>query len=151
MRSEIRGVARFLAVAALLAAGCLLTPAVARAQGVGGVAHVDGYVSVSPNGRCMAVRQHDGALLTLYGSRRGLINNDHVRLEGRLVAGHACGGNGGFEITTVQTLWGDDNHRSTLYDHLRNGEFRRWVEHNRPDEVRHNDRDWDHDWDRPHR
>lgn len=114
--------------------------AAAQPRGDTSLAHIDGYVSVSPDNRCEVVKQHDGSMYTLVGRWRGLVGNDHVRLEGRLVPETRCGGQGGFEVTTVQTLWADDHHRSTYYDHLKDGPFDRWVERNRPQELRDRDR-----------
>jgi hypothetical protein len=136
-----RAVSRFLPIAVLLAAACFLASAAAFAQVDKSLAHVDGYVSLSPDGRCTALRQHDGSLLTLNGQRRGLIDRDHVRLEGRMVADNRCGGQGGFEITAVHTIWADDHHKSTYYDHLKDGDFHRWLERNRPAEAQRRDRD----------
>jgi hypothetical protein len=134
MNPQLRTAVRNLLLAVLLGLTCLAVTAAPAAawQGDTSLAHIDGYLSISPDGRCMVLKQHDGSLLTLFGRRRGLVNNDHLRLEGRLVAGNGCGGQGGFEITKVQTVWADDNHRSTYYDHLKNGDFVRWVEQNRP-------------------
>lgn len=112
--------------AVFLCAGFLLAPVAALAQGD----HVDGYLSISPDGRCMILKQHDGSLLALYGRRHGLQQNDHVRLEGNLERGGACGAPGGFRITDVQAIWADDHHKSTYYDHLKDGPFDRWAERN---------------------
>ena len=128
MRSRLRLAAPLLLLAVCLAAGFLLAPAAAHAQSD----HVDGYLSISPDGRCIVLKQHDGSLLSIYGRRRGLRANDHVRLEGTLVPGAACGAPGGFKITDVQTIWADDNHKTTYYDHLKNGPFDRWAERYRP-------------------
>lgn len=125
-------VRRALLLSTLAALACLL-PAAALAQHADpGVAHVDGYVTVSPDGRCKVLKQHDGSLFSLFGHRRGLIANDHVRLEGRIVPDNRCGGQSGFEVTSVQAIWADDNHRSTYYDHLKDGTFGQWLVRNRP-------------------
>jgi hypothetical protein len=142
---------RFL-VRALLAAALVLgavsvpaAPALAQ-RGDTSLVHVDGYISGSPDGRCLVIKQHDGSLYSLVGRWHGLIGNDHVRLEGRFVPDRRCGGQGGFEVTTVQAIWADDNHRSTYYDHLKDGVFRGWVERNRPQELQR----WRSEWDRYH-
>jgi hypothetical protein len=109
--------------------------ALAAPRGDTSLAHVDGYVSFSPDSHCVVVRQHDGSLYTLVGRWHGLVGNDHVRLEGRFVPETRCGGQGGFEVTEVQAIWADDNHRSTYYDHLKDGTFRDWLSHNRPREF----------------
>ena len=113
----------------LCLAAAFLAP-VAHAQP--GVDHVDGYLSISPDGRCMVLKQHDGALLALFGRRRGLQNNDHLRLEGKLTSGASCGAPGGFQVTSVQTVWADDNHKTTYYDPLKDGSFDAWVGRTRP-------------------
>jgi hypothetical protein len=120
-----------LGAAALLAAALLLAaPGPARAAAPN-IDHTDGYISVSPDGRCMVLKQHDGRLLALVGRRRGLGNNDHVRLEGHFNGDRSCGAQGGFEVTDVQTIWADDNHKTTYYDHLKDGPFPHWVDVNR--------------------
>jgi hypothetical protein len=123
-RPRFRLAAPLLLLAACLAAGFLLAPHAALAQND----HTDGYLSISPDGRCMVLKSHDGSLLAIYGRRRGLRNNDHVRLEGTLVPGGACGAPGGFKITAVQTIWADDRHKSTYYDHLKDGSFDAWAD-----------------------
>lgn len=130
---------RALLVSTLVAAACLLPAAALAQRGDTSVAHVDGYVTVSPDGRCMVLKQHDGSLFSLFGHRRGLIANDHARLEGRIVNESRCGAQSAFEIASVQAIWADDNHRSTYYDHLKDGTFGQWVARNRPQaaEPRH--------------
>ena len=108
---------RILGPALLLAAGLILaTPGASAAYPE--ITHVDGYLSAS--GGCLMLRQHDGRVMALRGAMRGLADGDHVRLEGRPAPDPGCGAPG-FDVTVVQTLWADDYHRSTLYDHL-NGE-----------------------------
>jgi hypothetical protein len=124
---------------ALVLVCCLAAPSLAQ-PGDTTLAHVDGYLSISPDGRCAVLKQHDGSLLTLVGRWRGLAANDHVRLEGRLVPDTRCGGQGGFDVTLVQAIWADDNHRTTYYDHLQNGTFRSWAERYRPRELERYDR-----------
>src|SRR5579863_8047563 len=75
------------------------------------IALIDGYLSVSQGqdfhrGACIILRQHDGKLFALSGRVIGLMANDHVRLEGRM-APNRCGA-AGFEVSVVQTIWGDD-------------------------------------------
>jgi hypothetical protein len=112
---------------ALLMLAALALPAAARAAGDPNVMHVDGYFN---GGRCPELREHDGKVYNLVGDIGGLQSGDHVRLEGRLVDSRACGGTA-LEVTVVQALWADDHHRSTYYDHLRNGSFDRWAAANR--------------------
>jgi hypothetical protein len=114
---------RALGPALLLAAGLALSTHGAQAADLS-VAHADGYLSV--NGSCMMLRQHDGQLLALRGYVRGLLPSDHVRLEGHFAPDPGCGAPG-FEVTKVQTVWGDDNHRTTYYDHLNGEPFERFA------------------------
>jgi hypothetical protein len=126
----------FTALAGALAALALSLPAAAAADP--NVAHVDGYVSINPSNGCVMLRQHDGSVYALGGRVVGMLDNDHVRLEGRFAA-NRCG-NQGFAVTLVQTVWGDDRHKTTLYDHLHDGWFRKWAERN--GRV-HGEREWE--------
>jgi hypothetical protein len=110
--------------ALLLAGGIAASTGVARAADRA-IAHIDGYLSV--NNGCLVLRQHDGALLSLVGGTAGLLGGDHVRLEGRMVPDPGCGAQG-FAVATVQTVWGDDNHRTTVYDHLSGEPFAHFAE-----------------------
>jgi hypothetical protein len=112
-----RSLLKILGPALLLAAGLTLPGRDAYAADLG-LAHVDGYLGA--NGGCLMLRQHDGRMLALVGDARGLLAGDHVRLEGRFAPDPGCGA-AGFDVAIVQTLWGDDNHRTAFYDHL-NGE-----------------------------
>ncbi|HVT56956.1 MAG TPA: hypothetical protein VHR45_01035 [Thermoanaerobaculia bacterium] len=89
------------------------------------IAHVDGYLSA--NGNCLMLRQHDGATMTLVGGINGLLNGDHVRLEGTFVGDPGCGAVG-FNVGLVQTLWADDSHQSVYFDHLNGEPFVRYAE-----------------------
>jgi hypothetical protein len=120
-----RSLIRFLGPALLLLAAGLVLPARGAFAAYPAVAHVDGYLSA--NGGCMMLRQHDGATLSVVGSTAGLAGGDHVRLEGRLVPDPGCGAPG-FEVMLVQTLWADDNHRTTYFDHLNGETFQRYAE-----------------------
>lgn len=97
-----------------------------RVGGGGGadrsIFHIDGYLQ---GGRdCMLVRDHDGRIWSLVGNTYGLGDGEHVRLYGRIVDGGACGWEGtSFDIYEVRTVWADDRHRSTHYDHLYDGPF----------------------------
>ena len=131
-----------LLLAALVCGALLVAPAAPVAAQPGAnlnVAHSDGYVTISPDGSCVVLKTHDGSLLALSGRWRGLRANDHVRIEGRLVPENRCGAPGGFEVTLVQAIWADDRHKTTYYDYTKDGEFRSWVQRNRPG-----------DWDRGH-
>jgi hypothetical protein len=134
-----RSLARTLLLAALvLGAGLVAAPAVAQPT------YVDGFVSLSPDGNCMFLRQHDGSTLTVVGRWYGLMANDHVRFEGRLVPDRFCGGAQGVEIASVQSLWSDEGHRNFYYNSDRDGEYRRWLEMKRH-------REWERDREREHR
>jgi len=139
-----RSLHRILLLAALALVLGVAVAASAQPRGDTSLAHIDGYVSVSPDNHCVVVKQHDGSLYTLVGRWHGLIQNDHVRLEGRFVPETRCGGQGGFEVTEVHAIWASDNHRSTYYDHLKDGGFRDWLARNRPQE-------WDRERERERR
>ncbi|MDP9122351.1 MAG: hypothetical protein M3O15_13455 [Acidobacteriota bacterium] len=130
---------RALTIAGLvLLAALTLIAGRAQAAADPNVAHIDGYLSTSAQQSygartCLLLSQHDGKVLALGGHIRGLQPNDHVRLEGRFDNNSPCGV-GGFIVTKVQTLWADDNHRSTYYDHLQDGSFYSWAVSN--DRVR---------------
>lgn len=117
--------------------GALLAVLIAGAPAAWGTAdksivHTDGYLSISqpPEARhpCIILRSHDGTQYGLSGRVVGLLSGDHVRIEGRM-APNRCGVQG-FDVTLVQTIWADDNHRTTYYDHLHDGGFREWAERN---------------------
>jgi hypothetical protein len=110
--------------AVLLASGFAIAAAAAHAADRA-TAHVDGYL-LSRHG-CLILRQHDGTRLSLVGGTAGLRDSDHVRLEGQFVPDPGCGAQG-FAVSEVQTLWGDDNHRTTVYDHLSGEPFGRFAE-----------------------
>jgi hypothetical protein len=121
-------------VPALLLLASLAVPAPsASAAADPSVMHIDGYLQFTdqrPDGayRCLILRQHDGSLYALAGDIPGLLNGDHVRLEGR-AAPDRCGAHG-YGVTTVQTIWADDNHKATYYDHLHDGSFHDWAARN---------------------
>ncbi|HEX2644159.1 MAG TPA: hypothetical protein VHU81_14285 [Thermoanaerobaculia bacterium] len=95
-------------------------------QGRGGadrsVIAADGYLD--DTGSCLILRGHQGQVYNLVGDTDGLNEGDHVRLLGQLLyqRDNRCGGQL-MEIRQVQTLWADNNHRQTYYDHLRDGSF----------------------------
>lgn len=87
--------------------------------------HIDGYLT-GGGGECRPLRDHDGRVWMLVGNTYGLQQGDHVRLYGRIVDGGQCGWQGtAFDIYEVRTVWADDRHRSTYYDHLYDGAFDR--------------------------
>ncbi len=139
MKSK-RSLFRILGPALLLAVGLILaTPSASAAYPE--VSHIDGYLNA--NGGCMTLRQHDGRSVALRGATRGLADGDHVRLEGRYAPDPGCGAPG-FEVNMVQTLWGDDYHRSTNFDHLNGEPFYHYAERmGRFEERRDYDRDRD--------
>jgi len=118
---------RTFGTALLLTAGLAL-PGAARAAGDPNVLHVDGYINMQ--GRCPTLSEHDGKVYGLVGDVGGLRSGDHVRLEGRLTDSSVCGGTA-VNVSVVQALWADDNHRTTYYDHLQNGSFNQWAAANR--------------------
>jgi hypothetical protein len=124
--STSRSFARFFAPAVLLTAGLAL-PVAARAANDGGMA-IDGYLSDSRNSNCVALQEHDGGTRYLTGAINGLQSGDHVRLYARSIDGSACNVRGNaYEVTEVLTLWGDDRHKTTYYDHLTNGSFESYA------------------------
>jgi hypothetical protein len=128
--STNRHFARLFAPALLLTAGLTLPMAAARAANDGGFA-IDGYLSGTQNGNCIALREHDGGTRYLTGAINGLQSGDHVRLYGRSVNGSACNVRGNaYEVTEVLTLWGDDRHTTTYYDHQNNGSFESYAYQN---------------------
>ena len=134
MTKRIRAFVRILGPVLLLLA-LLVFPAhgAAAAPADPTLIRLDGYLQFTEQGRdggyrCLIIRQHDGSLYALSGGVLGLINGDHVRLEGR-AAPDRCGARG-FAVTDVQTVWADDNHKTTYYDHLKDGRFHDWAEHN---------------------
>jgi hypothetical protein len=105
----------------------MLAPIPARAANDGGFA-TDGYLSDTRNGDCMALREHDGRVRYVTGDIDGLRSGDHVRLYGYSIDGRVCGVRGdAYQVSQIQTLWGDERHRTTYYDHLRDGSFRSYV------------------------
>jgi hypothetical protein len=131
MTQRTRAFVRILGPVLLLLALIIFAADTAAAQADRSLIHTDGYLQFSdqgPNGvyRCLLLREHGGGdLYALVGHVAGLLNGDHVRLEGREAPGR-CGVRG-FEVTKVQTVWADDNHRSTYYDHLTDGTFKDWA------------------------
>lgn len=87
------------------------------------VFHVDGYLE--PGGDCLFLNDHEGRTWAMVGNTYGLQPGEHVRLYGRPVdAGDVCGYRAAaFDIYEVRTVWADNNHRRTFYDHLYDGPF----------------------------
>ncbi len=136
-----RSLFRALGPALLLMAG-LVVAAPTAAAAYPEVTHVDGYLSA--NGSCLMLRQHDGRVVALRGAVRGLGDGDHVRLEGRSAPDPGCGAPG-FDVNLVQTVWADDYHRSTYFDHLNGESFPHFAERmGRFDDRRDSDRDRDY-------
>jgi hypothetical protein len=118
-----RSLARTLLLSALILAACLVAaPAVAQPL------YVDGVVSLSSDGNCMFVRQHDGSVVTVVGRWYGLLPNDWVKFEGRAVPDRFCGRSTGVEIVGIDSIWSDEGHRTFYYSHDRDGEYQRWLE-----------------------
>ena len=134
-----RSLVRTLLLSASILAACLVAaPAIAQAV------YVDGFVTLSSDGNCMFVRQHDGSTLTVVGRWYGLTANDWVKFEGRPVADRFCGGQAGVEIVGVQSIWSDEAHRTFYYSHDRDGAYERWLEIKRH-------REWERDRERERR
>lgn len=86
------------------------------------VFHVDGYLD--DGGDCLFLRDHEGRTWAMVGNTYGLEPGQHVRLYGRPVDGGACGYRAAaFDIYEVRTVWADNNHKRTYYDHLYDGPF----------------------------
>lgn len=117
---------------ALLVAGALALPF--AAQGDDRFA-TDGYLSWDDDSDCLLMRQHDGRVRVLTGAVDGLDEDDHVRLFGRSVRGAECNNFHGqaYEVTEVFTIWANDKHSETYYDHETDGSFQRWARRNRGD------------------
>jgi hypothetical protein len=121
--SSNRKFAKLFAPALLFTAGLALPMAVAHAANDGGNA-LDGYVNDDRNSRCMTLREHEGGTKYLTGDINGLRNGDHARIYVHAIDGSACNVRGSaYEVTEVLTLWADDKHKSTFYDHLTDGPF----------------------------
>jgi hypothetical protein len=124
MRNSSRTLAKVFTPALLLTAMVAL-PGSARAANPNEFA-LDGYLSDS-GGRCMVLRLHDGGSRLVTGNVDGLQSGDHVRLFGHLV-NNACGyRTQAYEVDEVHTLWADDRHRSTYFDHLSDGSFQDYA------------------------
>lgn len=96
-----------------------------RGGGGGGanpnVFHVDGWLDAG--GDCLFLNDHEGRTWAMVGNTYGLEPGEHVRLYGQPVYGGACGHGAAFDIYEVRTVWADNNHRRTYYDHLYDGSF----------------------------
>jgi len=122
-----------------------------RAQRGGGgadrsVVAIDGYLDGGQD--CLLLRDHEGRTWAMAGNTYGLEPGEHVRLYGRIVDGGVCGWEGtAFDIYEVQTVWADDHHKRTYYDHLYDGPFdqNRQYEDDRYYDDRGGTRNW---WDR---
>lgn len=129
MRNSSRTLAKVFTPALLLTAMALIAimalPGSAQAANPNEFA-LDGYLSDS-GGRCMVLRLHDGGTRLVTGNVDGLQSGDHVRLFGHLV-NNACGyRTQAYEVDEVHTLWADDRHRSTYFDHLSDGSFQDYA------------------------
>jgi len=113
-------------IASALVVVALAAPYVLRADD--GFA-ADGYLK--EDGRCLVLTEHDGRQRVLTGAVGGLGAQDHVRLWGRSVRGSECGRGPAYEVTEVLTVWANDRHTKTFYDHEKDGSFERWARRNR--------------------
>ena len=93
----------------------------------------DGYLSWDDNSDCLLMKEHDGKVRVLTGAVDGLDEDDHVRLWGRQVRGAECNDYDGpaYQVTEVLTIWANDKHSETYYDHETDGSFQRWARRNR--------------------
>jgi len=136
IQHRFRSVGPALLAATLAVMAITFRPPVVLAAGDPNVVHVDGYFT-SHERSCPELRDHQGKIYYLTGDIAGLRSGDHVRLEGRFADSRLCGGQA-VDISVVQTIWGDDKHRTTYYDQLRNGAFADWAAANgRPRTSRH--------------
>lgn len=114
------------------------------------VFHIDGYLD--DGGECLFMRDHEGRTWAMVGNTYGLQPGEHVRLYGRPVDGSACGYRGAaFDIYEVRTVWADNNHKRTYYDHLYDGPFdqnRAYEDDRYYNDQYEEDRDADSWWDR---
>jgi hypothetical protein len=94
----------------------------------------DGYLSWDDDSDCLLMKEHDGKVRVLTGAIDGLDEDDHVRVWGRALRGGAeCNDYDGpaYEVTEVLTVWANDRHSETYYDHETDGSFQRWARRNR--------------------
>jgi hypothetical protein len=93
----------------------------------------DGYLSWDEDSDCLLLTQHDGKVVALTGAIDGLDEDDHVRIFGHNVRGAECNDYDGpaYQVTDVFTIWGNDKHSTTYYDHETDGSFQRWAQRNR--------------------
>ena len=123
---------------AALALGFLMA-----APAVAAVVYIDGYVAPGPEPDCVLVKDHEGHVYALEGTGwRGVIDNDHVRLEGTIVPESRCGVTSAFQVADVDTIWRDDAHKVVYYEHTKDGRFTSWVR-------RHRQKEWD-EWEARH-
>lgn len=93
----------------------------------------DGYLSWDDDSDCLLMKEHDGKVRVLTGAIDGLDEDDHVRLWGKSVRGAECNDYDGpaYQVTEVLTIWANDRHTETYYDHETDGSFQRWARRNR--------------------
>jgi len=126
----------------LLLAACASLALGFLAAAPAAAAYVDGYVTTGPSGDCMMVRDHEGRVYVLEGAGwHGVIGNDYVRLEGRIIPTRRCGVERGFAVSDVSGIWTDEGHRVSTYVRDRDGRFRDWVQRHRMDESHRWDKD----------
>jgi hypothetical protein len=85
----------------------------------------DGYLDASRD--CLILRGHEGQVYSLVGDNGGLQEGDHVRLLGRLTYDRHCGAQA-LDVTQVQAVWADRNHRQVYFDHQTDGSFHRYAD-----------------------
>lgn len=127
--------------------GSYYVPAVPQGYRDRSVVAADGYLE--GGGDCLILRGHQGQVYSLVGNNGGLREGDHVRLLGRLTYDNYCGATA-LDVTEVQAVWADRNHRQVYFDHLTDGSFDRYAgryEDDRYYDDRYDDR-YNGDYDR---
>lgn len=132
---------RFLTRALVLVA--LALGVLAAVPAVADVVYVEGLVSPGSDPGCVIVKDHEGNVYALEGTGwYGVLGNDYVRLEGRIIPESRCGVTRGFEVSNVSNIWRDDARKVVVYERTREGRFADWVR-------RHREREW-REWEKEH-
>jgi len=70
---------------------------------------------------CVLVQDHQGQVIPLVGNPGDLRRGEHLLLNGRIENGTSCGT--AFRVSSVERIWGSANHRDTLFDRRRDGDY----------------------------